>query len=121
MAIQQEIGQLGEQIAAQYLESRGYLIFDQNYHFGKGEIDLVAFIPNEIVFVEVKTRSNTQFEYPEQAVTSQKKKLLYQTAEAYLYERKLETVPARFDVISIGLDDPDHPDIQHFIDAFRPG
>ncbi|MCS7073790.1 MAG: YraN family protein [Bacteroidia bacterium] len=119
MANQQDIGLWGETIATEYLESRGYIIFDKNYRFGKGEIDIVAFIPHEIVFVEVKTRSNTQFDYPERAITPTKKQLLIQTAEAYLYERKLETVPARFDVISIGLDNPQNPDIQHFVDAFR--
>ncbi|MEL7341821.1 MAG: YraN family protein, partial [Bacteroidota bacterium] len=60
MAAHNELGQQGEDIAAGYLEAKGFQILDRNYRFQKGEIDIVALMldPAELVFVEVKTRSD---------------------------------------------------------------
>lgn len=121
MAQHNDIGKLGEELAVKYLESKGFTIFDRNYNYNKGEVDIVAFIPDELHFVEVKTRTDTSDVKPEEAVTEEKKQLMYKVAEFYLYERQLTTVPAVFDVIAIGLDDPENPEIVHFEDCFRPG
>jgi putative endonuclease len=124
-----EIGQQGEQLAAEWLEAQGYTIFDRNYVFERGELDLVAFIPNELVFVEVKTRTlspNYSQPYAEAAIDERKQALLFRTAEAYLYERQLTTVPARFDVIIIEFTPSHEPNLIHhpnalqFVSRFKP-
>jgi len=119
MAEHNELGKKGEDLACEYLEKRKYLIFDRNYQFEKQEIDIVAYENGEIVFVEVKTRSGSKWIFPEMAITEEKKKNLYKVAQAYLYERRLEGVPARFDVLSIFIFPSQEPEITHFVDAFR--
>ena len=121
MAAHNELGKKGEEIAAGFLEAKGYHILDRNYRFRKGEIDLVALRiePAELVFVEVKTRSSDQWGYPEEAVTDAKKKILYKTVDAYLYEKNMWTVPNRFDIIAVNMQDPENPLIHHIEDAFR--
>jgi putative endonuclease len=121
MAAHNELGKQGEDLAAGLLEAKGYFILDRNYQFERAEVDIVALRldPGEVVFVEVKTRSSDLWGYPEEAVTEAKKKLLYKAADSYIYERQLFTVPARFDIISVGLADPENPVFQHLEDAFR--
>jgi putative endonuclease len=119
MAEHNEVGKKGEDLAVEYLEKRKYLIFDRNYQFEKQEIDIVAYQAKEIVFVEVKTRTGKAWALPEMAVTEEKKKNLFKVARAYLYERRLENVPARFDVISVFIFPDQEPEITHFVDAFR--
>ncbi len=122
MAEHNDLGKKGEEIAAGFLEAKGYNIMDRNYRYEKGEIDIVALrlTPAEVVFVEVKTRSNTQSgTTPEESVSSAKQKILFRVADCYLYEKQLTSVPSRFDIISIGMDNPEHPMIHHIEDAFR--
>lgn len=121
MAEHLETGRLGEDLAVKFLEANGFVIFDRNYNFEKSEVDIVAFIPDELHFIEVKTRSNTAFAQPESAVNAEKQKHMVKVANFYLYERQMVTVPVVFDVIAVGLDDPENPEIQHFEDVFRPG
>lgn len=121
MAAHNELGQQGENIAVGFLEAKGFQILDRNYRFQKGEIDIVALMldPAELVFVEVKTRSDEKWGHPEEAITEKKKKLIFKTADCYLYEKGMNTVPVRFDVIAINMKMPEHPLIEHFEDAFR--
>ncbi len=121
MAAHNDLGTKGENIAAGFLEAKGYTILDQNYRFHRAEVDIVALRlePAELVFVEVKTRSNTNYSYPEEAVTKAKKKSMFRVADSYVYERQMGNVPIRFDIIAIGMDNPEHPLIHHIEDAFR--
>lgn len=114
-----EIGDEGEELAIAYLESKGYTILERNYHFERAEVDIVAY-DNEtwIVFAEVKIRSSNRFGEPEEFVDDQKIKNIYKAAEAWIYERKMDGVPVRFDVISILQRNNEAPDIKHFEDAF---
>src|SRR5690554_6584745 len=96
-----QIGDNGEDVAAAYLEAKGWLIFDRNYRFEKAELDILATDRNYIIFVEVKIRSNTYFGMPEEHVSAAKEKNIRKAAEAWIYERKMETAVCRFDVISI--------------------
>src|SRR6056297_22713 len=114
-----QIGDEGEEIAAAYLESKGWLILDRNYYFEKAEVDIVAYDHTQIVFFEVKRRSDTYFGRPEEFVTPQKESLVKKAAEAWVYERKMETALIRFDVIAIVKKETEAPDITHFEDAFR--
>lgn len=72
MAAKDELGRRGEMLAAAYLEGRGFDIVDRNWRCRLGEIDLVAIDGDEHVFVEVKTRSSTNFGTPLDAITPQK-------------------------------------------------
>lgn len=114
-----DIGNNGEDIAAAYLESKDWIILDRNYFFEKAEVDIVATDRNYIVFVEVKTRSGTYFGRPEEYVTPEKEKNIKKAAEAWIYERKMETAVVRFDIISVVQKGNEVPEITHFEDAFR--
>ena len=114
-----DIGRYGEDMAAAYLESKDWLIFDRNYAFERAEVDIVATDRNYIVFVEVKFRSDTYFGQPEDFVTPAKETNIKKAAEAWIYERKMETAVVRFDVISIVQKGNEAPQITHFEDAFR--
>lgn len=114
-----KIGDKGEDLAAEYLESKGWLIIDRNYFFEKAEVDIVATDRNFIVFVEVKFRSGTYFGRPEEHVTPEKEQNIKKAADAWIYERKMETAMVRFDVIAIVQKKGSEPEISHFEDAFR--
>lgn len=120
-----DLGDRGEEIAAGYLEAQGYVILDRNYRFQRAELDLVCYEPaddasmgGELVFAEVKTRSGLGYGRPEEAVSSNKQRHIVRAARAYLYERRLESAPCRFDVISILLRVDGEPEIEHFKRAF---
>lgn len=113
------IGNRGEDLAMAYLESKDWLVFDRNYRFEKAEVDIVATDRNYIVFVEVKFRSNIFFGAPEEHVTPQKEANIKKAAEAWIYERKMDTAVVRFDIISIVQKGNESPQITHFEDAFR--
>lgn len=125
MATTAETGRRGEDVAAAYLEGRGYRILDRNYRFGREEIDLVCYLPNaandggEIVVVEVKARSGTGFGAPEAAVDHDKQKAILRVTEAYLHERRLMPTPVRFDVVAVQFG-AGEPRVEHFEYAFGP-
>lgn len=113
-----QIGDAGEELAAAYLESKGYTIVERNYFFQRAEVDIVAYDESCIVFVEVKIRSSNKYGEPEEYVDKEKVKNIYKAAEAWLYERKMDGAPVRFDVISILQTKNSAPDIRHFENAF---
>lgn len=96
-------GRKGEQIAAAYLKKKGYRICETNFRCPLGEIDIVAWEKDELVFIEVKTRKSNQLGYPEQAVEARKQKKLSQLALWYLKKKKLDDANFRFDVMAITL------------------
>ena len=112
------LGDRGEIIAAAYLADRGYQILDKKVRASFGELDLVARDKNEIVFVEVKTRSGATFGRPEEAVGAIKQKQMYRLAQWYLQKNKLLKMNARFDVIAIFYDGVGEPKIRHIPNAF---
>ncbi|MGD8428139.1 MAG: YraN family protein [Balneolaceae bacterium] len=114
-----QIGNEGEELAAAYLESKGYTILERNYHFEHAEVDIVAYDDETcIVFAEVKKRSSNRYGEPEEYVDEQKKKNIYKAAEAWIYERKMDGSPVRFDVVSIIQKGNEAPQIKHFENAF---
>ncbi len=85
-----DIGRLGEDLAARYLQSQGYTILERNYRCQGGEIDLVAVEGSCLVFVEVRTRRSRRFGTPEESVTPWKKERLLRAAQSYVAERGWE-------------------------------
>lgn len=72
MALKDDLGRRGEQIAVDHLERLGYRILDRNWRCPTGELDIVASDERELVVVEVKTRSGEAFGDPLEAVTEVK-------------------------------------------------
>lgn len=106
-------GKRGEDLAASYLEKKGYIILERNYRYRRGEIDLIAKKENLLVFVEVKLRSKTFFGQPEDAVDEKKAEKVLTTAENYIFETDWNG-EVRYDIISI----VDKKELVHFEDAF---
>lgn len=96
-----EIGKIGEDLVTKYLEQNGYKIIERNFECRQGEIDIIALDNNEIVFIEVKTRTNENYGKPKEAVDEIKKKHIYKSAEIYVYVNHLENKPIRIDVIEV--------------------
>ncbi len=92
-------------------------ILQRNYRTHQGEVDLIAVDNNVLVFVEVKTRTNDTFGYPEEAVSEEKMDHLYGAAEEYIAEH-LEIEKWRIDVIAIqGKPGSEEPQIEWFKEA----
>jgi putative endonuclease len=95
-------GEKGEKIAAAYLKKNGYRIIETNFRCPIGEIDIIAQEKDELVFVEVKTRTSEELGYPEQAVGIKKQKKMSQLALWYLQKKNIkDTTATRFDVLAI--------------------
>lgn len=107
------IGDVGENIATEYLKGLGYKILDRNVYFNHNELDIVALDGNTIVFVEVKARANNCFGNPVEAVTQAKVKSIVKCAKMYIKSKLLYERDIRFDIIGI-----DGSEIQHIKDAF---
>ena len=116
-----QLGKNGEEMAADYLRSLGYRIEAQRWHMHHLELDIVATdrSTNEIVFVEVKTRTTPLYGAPEEAVDYKKIMHTVRAADAYLKIYNIDQ-DWRFDIIAI-IDDGRHePRINHIKDAFYP-
>ena len=98
-----KFGKLGENLACTYLKNNGYRIIERNFEAKQGEIDIIAIDKEELVFIEVKTRTNIHYGKPVEAVDNKKQKHFIKTVEYYLYSRNLENEFVRIDVIEIYL------------------
>ena len=113
-----ELGKLGEEIAVRFLKGMGYRIKELNYKFGKGELDIIALDGDITVFVEVKTRQNLEMGDPVYGVTPGKVKQIKHIAELYLYDKRIEEIDCRFDVVTVLFQEGQEPLIEHYINAF---
>jgi len=114
-----EFGKEGEDIAENYLKEKGLQIIERNYHFSNiGEIDIVAKDQNQTVFVEVKSRLNLEYGEPEYAITPRKIKQIKKMAELYMFDKGIEEIDCRFDVITVVIGDGKNPEIKHYLNAF---
>lgn len=98
-----DIGNLGEDLAAKYLEEQGYKIIERNFRCKRGEVDIIAIDKEEIVFVEVKTRKVLLYGKPGDAVDKIKQKHIYSAAEYYLLIKNSLEAYTRIDVIEVYL------------------
>lgn len=107
MNYKKDIGNLGEKLALKYLKEQNYNILTTNYHIKGGEADIIAqdTETQEIVFVEVKTRTSTDYGWPEEAVNEKKRLRLTKTANKYLADNNYDSrYNYRFDAMSVELD-----------------
>lgn len=103
MYFRQEIGKWGENLACKYLEESNYKIIERNFLCRQGEIDIIAkdVRNNELVFVEVKTRSNLKYGNPIEAVTKEKLRHMKQATRNYIYRNHIKDVAIRLDVLEV--------------------
>lgn len=113
-------GEAGEELAVDHLLDRGYRIAERNWRSGRrGEIDIIAYEGDTLVFVEVKQRRPGSLGVPLEAVTSAKRKRLADLARDYLYRTGLYgRVDCRFDVIGV-VSGKLVKRVEHVKDAFR--
>ncbi len=108
-----DIGKIGEEIACQYLQAKGYRIVCTNFKapIGRnrrgaevtGEIDIIAYDENCLCFIEVKTRSSDDFASPLSAIDLRKQRQIIRTARFYRRIFYLQNIPFRYDAIGIVL------------------
>lgn len=119
MAAHNELGKNGESLAANYMQSEGYVVRHRNWRCGHKELDIVAEKDGILIVVEVKTRKNTFFGQPEEAVTNGKIKRIVHSTDAYLRKYAID-LPVRFDLITIITDENGEPRLTHIENAFYP-
>lgn len=113
-----EKGREGERLAARFLEKQGFRIRDRNYRNRLGEIDIVAEDGDVLVFVEVRALKASSGHTPEETIHWKKQQRLTRTALAYIQQKGLESLPARFDVIAVALSG-NRPSLRHIPNAFE--
>lgn len=118
MAKHNILGKQGEEMAVQFLKNLGYQIIEINWRAHKFEIDIIAQDKEELVFVEVKTRTTDFFGAPEEAVIHSKQKHLIEGADFYIQENEID-LECRFDVVAIVLNDSEQK-VNHIKEAFYP-
>lgn len=110
----QEVGKKGEDLAVKFLKKKKYKIVERNFRADKfGEIDIVAKDQGELVFVEVKARTDERFGIAEEEFTYRKKKRFWRAVQNYLFKKHLVDHPWRIDLITI-LFKGKEKEIQHY-------
>ena len=114
----QLIGKLGEQHAKEFLEQNDYRVLEQNFRVGRSEVDLICEKNGDLYFIEVKTRSSTDFGLPETFVSEAQCLKIQEAADVYLDAyRKLPGI--QFDIIAVQINEKKElVDLRHFEDAF---
>ncbi|SMO70466.1 putative endonuclease [Saccharicrinis carchari] len=118
MAEHNELGKQGERVAVKYMAGIGYKILEQNWYYKHKEIDLIAQKEDLLVIVEIKTRTNDDWELPEESITNAKIRFLVDATEAYIMQNNID-LEVRFDVIALTPENNDWK-IEHITEAFYP-
>ena len=118
MAESHNLGQIGEDLAADYLKKTGFKILCRNWKWGKHEIDIIAENQDFIVFAEVKTRNDDFQMHPLTAVTREKQKSIIWAANGYVQKFNVDK-ECRFDIITV-IKSADSFKIDHIEGAFYP-
>jgi len=123
------VGQIGEELAARFLQKEGYRLVAANFKtpVGRnrrgaqvtGEVDLIALDADVLCFVEVKTRSSDEFASPLAAVDLRKQRQIIRAARMYRKIFRLQSIEVRYDVISIVLPQNSRPTIELFKNYFN--
>jgi putative endonuclease len=113
-------GRRGEDIAHRYLQRVGIVIVARNYRMasGHGELDLIGWERDTLVFVEVKSRQTEEYGAPDRAIGQQKEASLIRTAREYARHADVPWENVRFDVVNVVFTTP--PMVTHFRDVFGP-
>jgi len=98
------LGRLGEELATGLLKNKGYQILFRNFQWKYGELDIVAKKDRILAFVEVKTRADSHYGTPAEAVTGEKRKKMERTAIHYMQRFGMNQMDPRLDVIEIKIE-----------------
>lgn len=101
MYVSHELGKIGEDVITEYVKRLGYKILERNFECKLGEIDIIAKDKDEVVFIEVKTRTDMSYGEASEAVTYIKKRHLINSIKYYIYKRNLEDEFIRIDVAEV--------------------
>ena len=112
------LGRKGERIACRFLMRQGFDILARRFRARRGEVDLVAFEQEILVFVEVKTRSSREFGEPWEFVDWQKQQSLRQAGEEFIARHDLGQYTYRFDVVAVLIPQGGRPETALYRNAF---
>jgi putative endonuclease len=117
------LGRRGEDIAHRFLQRAGIVIVERNYRMasGAGEVDLVGWEGERLVFVEVKCRSTDEHGAPDRAIGPQKQSSLVRTAREYARHAEIAWEQVRFDVVNVVFSTPPKVTHQRDVLALRGG
>lgn len=101
MRAKDAVGRYGEQVAVTHLLDSGWEVLDRNWRGRSGELDVVALDGDELVVVEVKTRTGDGFGHPAEAVTRAKLARIRRLAGQWLHEHELRPAGVRVDVVAV--------------------
>ncbi len=117
MTEEHALGRRGEDVAQRYLQRAGMVIVDRNYRMasGGGEVDLIGWEADTLVFVEVKSRKSEEYGAPDRAVGLQKQSSLMRAAREYARHAEVGWERVRFDVVNVVFSRP--AKVTHFRDV----
>lgn len=113
-----DIGNSGEDFAAQYLIDNGYKILERNYRLGRCEADIIVEKDDFLILIEVKTRKFNSPQSITQAISQQQQSRLIMLANRYVRAKKIDH-EVRFDLILLHYRGNSF-DLKHEIEAFKP-
>ena len=106
MSQRDELGRRGEDAAARYLTRQGYRIIARRERILRGDIDIIALDGRTVVFVEVRSRSDTSHGHPVETIDQRKQRRLVDLANAYIRRHRLDDCSVRIDVVTVTFDQP---------------
>jgi putative endonuclease len=111
------LGRGGEDLAHRFLQRAGFVVVERNYRMasGAGEVDIIAWEGDRLVFIEVKSRQTDEYGAPDRAIGPQKQIALLRAAREYTRHAGVPWEKVRFDVLSVVFSTP--PAIEHFCDV----
>ncbi len=123
MRVKDVVGRYGEQLAVDHLQAVGLEVLARNWRCREGELDVVARDGDQLVFVEVKTRSSLAFGAPAEAVDRAKAARIRQLALRWIAAERARGAAAfwsavRFDVVSVLRSRSGPPQVTHVSGAF---
>lgn len=116
--LRQQLGIIGEEIAAKELTARGYAVLARRYRTPQGEIDIVCEHEGTLVFVEVRARASAEFGRAAESITDAKKRKVSAMAADYLARNEIANRPCRFDVVAVDDAMGTSPEVTVFPNAF---
>ncbi|HTW64989.1 MAG TPA: YraN family protein [Bryobacteraceae bacterium] len=113
MTADHALGRRGEDIAQRFLQRTGIVVVERNYRMasGAGEIDLIGWQGDTLVFVEVKSRRTDDYGSPDRAIGIAKQASLIRAAREYARHAEVPWQKVRFDVVNIVFRTP--PEVTH--------
>jgi putative endonuclease len=117
MPSRDEVGRRGEDEAARYLRGIGYRIVGRRERILRGDIDIVALDDRTVVFVEVRSRTDTAHGHPVETIGFQKQRRIADLANAYIHRHRLHDCSVRIDVVTVTFG-AGRPVVEHYQNAF---